>query len=288
MSKRRKHLIVVVADVHGGSSIAICQPEGFQLDDGGWYLPSKAQRWIWNYYVKAIGEAKKLAKEEGAEVTLAVNGDMTDGLHHLHTNAQYTSALDSHHVRTASRVLVHAIEELRPVAVHMTRGTGAHVGKGASLEEGLARVLREKGYPMIEDPDTGQVTSYRRRYEVGGLLIDQTHHGRMGQRNHTRNPYLIYYAQDIEFEARDDGDRPPDIAIRSHNHIYGESGRPYKRITRLIATPCLQLATEHTHRLAVERMADIGIVMTLIRDGRDEVIPLIAKPKRPTIIRSAA
>jgi len=288
VSKKRKHLIVMVADVHGGSTVAICQPEGFQLDDGGWYKPSKAQCWIWNHYVKAIGEVAALAKEEGADVTLAVNGDMTDGLHHLNTNAQYTSAMDSHHVRTANRVLVHAFTELRPVAIHMTRGTGAHVGKGGSLEEGLARVLRDKGFPLVEDPDTGQVTSYRRRYEVGGLLIDQAHHGRMGQRAHTRNPYLLYYAQDIEFEARDDKERPPDIAIRSHAHLYGDSGRPYKRVTRLIATPCLQLATEFVHRIAAERLADVGIAACMIRDGRDEVIPFIAAPRRPTIIRSAA
>ena len=140
---------------------------------------------------------------------------------------------------------------------------------------------------MVEDPDTGQVTSYWRRYEIGGLLIDQRHHGRMGQRAHTRGPYMRWYAQDIELEHRLDGERPPDIAVRAHNHIYGDSGRVHRWKTRVIAQGCWILSTEYSHRRSYESLPSIGMVAIVIRDGRDEVIPLLHQPSRPTVVRSA-
>jgi len=283
------HLLVEVCDIHGGGSTAICPPEGFETDDGGRQLPSRAQVWIWEHFMAALGEIKALKRRlRPASMVVGVNGDAVDGFHHPRSNAQYMSPLESHHVRLAHRVLTEAFTALRPDAVHMTRGTGAHVGKAGTLEEGLARVLRGEGWPMIADPDTGQVTSYARRFELGGLLIDQRHHGRMGQRAHTRGPYARWYAQDIEMEHRLDDDRPPDLVLRSHLHVYEDSGRGHRWKTRVISLPCLQLATEYTHRIAAERLADIGIVAIVIRDGREEVIPFLAKPGRPTVITEAA
>jgi hypothetical protein len=280
-----KHVLVCLSDIHAGSSVAICPPEGIDHDDGGRYLPSRAQTWIWDHYISAIAEAKRIAR--GAPVTIAVNGDCVDGFHHPSSNAQYVSPLESVHVRIAHRVLTHAFDALKPAAIHATRGTGAHVGKAATLENGLFRVLRSDGHPIIDDPDTEQVTSYHRRYEIDGLLIDQRHHGRMGQRAHTRGPYLRWYAQDIEMEHRLDGERPPDIALRSHYHVYGDSGRDYRWRTRVVALPAMQLATEFVHRIASERLASIGIVVIVIRDGREDVIPLLARVARPAIITEA-
>lgn len=281
------HLLVCLSDIHAGSSVAICPPDGIELDDGGWYRPSMAQVWIWEHFTLAIQTALELAAAHNAEVTLAVNGDMVDGFHHPRSNAQYISPLESHHVRLAHKVLTHACEQLKPDAIHATRGTGAHVGKAGTLEEGLARVLRTDGWPMVEDPDTGQITSHARRYMVDGLLVDQRHHGRQGQRSHTRGPYLRWYAQDIEMECRLDNERPPDLALRSHYHIYGDSGRDHRWTTRVIALPCLQLATEYTHRIAAERLADVGILAILIRGGKETLYPMIAKPARPSIVGAA-
>jgi len=281
------HLLVCISDIHAGSSVAICPEEGIELDDGGWYRPSPAQVWIWEHYRISIAAAHELALANAADITLAINGDAVDGFHHPRSNAQYISSLESHHVRLAHRVITHACTNLKPRRIHMTRGTGAHVGKAGTLEEGLARVLRADGWPMWEDPDTGQVTSQARRYMVDGLLIDQRHHGRQGQRAHTRGPYLRLYAQDIEMECRLDDERPPDLALRSHYHVYGDSGRDHRWRTRLIALPCLQLATEYTHRIAAERLADVGILAILIRDGKETLYPMIAKPARPTIVEAA-
>lgn len=280
-------VLVVEQDFHGGSNIAICHPDGIELDDGGYYTPSRAQTWLWDRREMLLRDVRRIIdREKPDRVVYALNGDMVDGNHH--GTPQIVSPLESMHVRIAHKVITRGMELVQPCEVHMTRGTQAHVGKAATLEEGLARVLREEGYPMVEDPDTGQVTSYHRRYMLGGLLIDQRHHGRMGQRAHTRGPYMRWYAQDIELEHRLDGERPPDLALRAHNHTYGDSFRDHRWITRVVAGPCWQLATEYSHRRAYESLPSIGLYVVVIRDGRDEVIPLLAKPERPTTIREAA
>lgn len=277
-------LLVVVEDIHGGSNVAVCPPGGMELDDGQTIMPSKAQRWLWKKYKWAWRQAQDLKAEINADTTvLAINGDMVDGNHH--GTSQIATPLESFHVRVAHKCLTYALEQIRPDQIHMTRGTGAHVGKAGTLEEGLARVLRDQGWPLIEDPDTAQVTSYHRRYELGGLLVDQRHHGLMGRKAHTRGPYMRYYAQEIELEHRLDEERPPDLALRAHNHIYGDSGRDHRWKTRVIAGPCWQLMTEYSHRKPFEALPSIGIYAVVIRDGRDEVVPFLAKPDRPTVVK---
>ena len=107
----------------------------------------------------------------------------------------------------------------------------------------------------------------------------------MGQRRHTRRPYGMWYAQDIEDEHRDAGDRPPDIALRAHNHTWGDSGRSTTMTTRVITGPCWQLTTEYSHRRAYESLPSIGIYAVAITDGHDRVYPFLAKPERPTIVK---
>ena len=265
-------IIIVDEDIHGGSTVAICPPKGIELDDGGWYHPSDAQKWLWSQREKQLKLVAKIVKaEKPKSITYAINGDCVDGAHHLSSNAQYITPLESHHIRIAHAVIDQTKKYFTPNRVHMTRGTGAHTGKASTLEEGLGRVLRQEKWPMVEDPDTGQITSYWRRYEVGGLLIDQRHHGRAGQRAHTRGTYWRLYAQDIEMEHRLDGIRPPDLALRAHNHTYGDSGRDHRWITRVISGPCWQLTTEYSHRRAYESLPSIGMYMVVIRDGRDEL-----------------
>jgi hypothetical protein len=275
-------VLIGIQDIHGGSDVAICGPDGMTKDTGQTVMPSPLQRQLWTWFEEVTSEAAELVADvRPSKVILAINGDVTDGDHH--GTSQIISPLESMHVRVAHRVLTYLMDKVPPDAVHMTRGTPAHVGKAGTLEEGLARVLLDKGYPMVEDPDTTMVTSYHRRYMLGGLLVDQRHHGRMGQRAHTRDSYLVYYAQDIELEHRLDGVRPPDLALRAHNHVYGDSGRPHRKITRVIAGPCWQATTEWGHRGAFETLPSIGIYAIVVDRGVDTVHTMLRQPLRPSI-----
>ena len=54
----------------------------------------------------------------------------------------------------------------------------------------------------------------------------------------------------------------------------------------MISTPAFQLATEWVHRIAVENMASIGLLVVIISDDGDiEVRPLLSNVSRETPIK---
>lgn len=279
------HLIAALSDLHAGSTVAVAPPEPIELDDGGHYLPNKAQKWMWGLWEDAWGEfyGRMLDRYQPDTQTLVLNGDMVDGDHHR--TPQIVSPLEGIHFRIAHECLKRGPMQHGFDRVHMIRGTESHVGRGAGMEEGLARALmKQHGFPIVEDPDTGTATSYWRRIDIDGVRIDVRHHGRMGQRAHTKDSYIRWYAQDIWLSHIRDGDEPPDLALRSHFHQYADSGRMHKVRTRVVALPAWQLLTAYTHRITVEELGELGIVVFVVRDGQLlEPEPCLYSPERPTV-----
>ena len=277
-----KHIVVCFGDLHCGSTVGLCPPEGIELDDGGLYIPNKAQLWLWDNWEKAWDKIKSVKrKNKKAKLHLILNGDAVDGDHHRTT--QIATAHEGVHVGCAIESLRVPLA-LKPDSLHILRGTSAHVGRAGGLEEGMGKALKEQRWPVVEDPDTGTVTSYTRTLKFGSLRFDIKHHGRMGRRAHTKGPYIRWAAQDIFFNYMMDGDKAPDIAIRSHFHQFADSGKIHKVKTRLVALPAWQLATEYVHRVA-ESLADIGLVWFEIDDNDDyNMKSVLFKPERPTTI----
>jgi len=289
------HIIAVCGDLHCGSTVGLCPPEGLELDDGGMYEPSDAQNWLWHCWESAWKTAKKVIGKK--KFTLVINGDAIDGDHHR--TAQIASPLTGLHVHCALESLRVPLA-LKPKEVHVIRGTPSHVGRSGDAEEGIARALKGQLWPIIKDPDTGTMSSYRRRIDVEGVRLDVAHHGRMGQRAHTVRGYANLYGFDIwaermleayqamlvsedplkEFNER----RPPDIAVRSHNHRYMDSGYDHRGVTRVVSMPAWQFATEYVHRIAAESLADIGIVLLICDEGRIEVMPILFNAERSSVL----
>lgn len=283
-------MIAACGDLHSGSTVALAPPDPIELDDGGHYTPSKIQRWLWSLWEEAWGEfyGRMLDTYQPDTQTLVINGDAVDGDHHR--TPQIVSPLEGIHLRIAHECLRRGPLQHGFDAVHVIRGTESHVGRSGALEEGLARALeKQHGVPIVHDPDTGTRTSYWRRLDIDGVRIDLRHHGRMGQRSHTKDSYIRWYAQDIWLAHLRDGDEPPDLAIRSHNHQYADSGRLHKMPVRVVALPAWQLLTAWTHKITVEELGEIGIVCFVIRDGRLlEPEPCLFTPDRPTVVRGTA
>ena len=185
------------------------------------------------------------------------------------------------------------------------RGTPVHVGRSGESEEGVARALKNQLNKIVPDPDTGTMSSYRRRIDVEGVRLDVAHHGRMGQRAHTRGSYSRLYSFDIWAEQALDlitegntaesaeelyeiwkKKQVAQIAIRSHNHKFQDSGYDHRGITRVISMPAWQLATEYVHRIAAEALADIGIVLLVCDKGDVEVKPILYSPGRSTVLKA--
>jgi len=275
------HLVVFLGDTHCGSTVGLCPEEGLELDDGGWYQPNKSQIWLWHNWLDAWKRVKKMRGRK-QKLHIVVNGDAIDGDHHR--TAQIASRLTGIHIACFLESMRIPLA-LKPDSIHIIRGTAAHVGESGNTEEGIARALKSQGWPVVGDPDTGQMSSYWRKVTIGDVDFDVKHHGRMGRRAHTKGPYMRWYAQDICFNYMMDGLTPPDIAIRSHFHQFADSGKIHKIKTRAIALPAWQLATEYVHRVA-ESMADVGLVCVSIKDGKEySVEPILYAPERPTQMR---
>lgn len=269
-------LLAAVGDIHAGSTLALC-PEKVVLDDGGEYSPAKHQKWLWenwnDYWRKA--EAKREAL--GAELWAIFNGDLVDG------QVKHSTQILSGNPNAQAAVMTAAMAiplALRPDRILIVRGTEAHVGNSASAEERIADGLRRDKRPIISEPETGAASWWHWRAEIQGVVVDVTHHGRIGQREHTRQSQAVLYAHDIHLAHTKNGERPPDLAIRSHNHKWADSFDACK--PRVLGLGAWQLGTGYVHKVQPDSLADIGGALITIRDGEYEVEKVKYEPKRTT------
>lgn len=277
---QRTVVLGVVSDLHAGSTIGLCPADGVHLDDGGSYMPSKEQLWLWEHWLAGWGFVQDIVKREDADFGLVVNGDATDGNHH--GTVQILSGAEGAHIKCATECLRVPLAG-HPKWVWVVRGTEAHVGKSGGLEEGMAVALNREGAPIQRDVNTGAWSSWYVMLDIHGKLIDFAHHGRMGQRAHTRAGYARHFAHDIWTERMLRGERAPAVAVRSHYHTFEDSGPPHptRPTTRVIQMPAWQLKTAFVWRVGVESLSDVGMVALVIRpEGPIEVHPYVISPSR--------
>lgn len=265
--------IAVTSDLHCRSTVALCPGNQIPLDDGGYYSPSKAQKWLWSkwgLYWKRVAEVR-----EGKDLIQVYNGDMVDGDHHG------TSQIISRLSTTEKDVLFQCLEvplALDPDHIFVIRGTETHVGKAGSSEEGIAKGLHAMGHP-VERTETGTYSHWGCQMDVHGKRLSFAHHGRMGQRPWTKPNVVMNLAFQIWTEHLRREERPPDIAVRSHLHQFMDTYDVHP--VRLIQMPAWQLHTAYTHKVVPESLADIGgIIIVVHPDGRIEVEHHIYTPSR--------
>lgn len=275
------HVLALTSDQHAGSTVGLCPPDPIPLDDGGAYQPSKVQGWLWDAWVGFWREVERTREAESAELTWINNGDAVEGIHHgtpqVPSNLSLTHAAIFHECASVPLAL-------KPERILAIRGTEAHVGPSGQTEEGIWKGVRAEGYNVLPDPERNTATWWQFRGKIGGVYFDVTHHGRMGQRAHTRDGYLRHYAHDIWTDHLMDGHQPPDVAIRSHYHMFGDSGPPMRRGTRVVALPCFQLATSYIYRRHADSLPDIGGVILVVRNGEVDVRKVLKRPTRAPVM----
>ena len=268
--------LVFLSDIHCGSTVGLLHPDGVKHDDGQWITSSILQDYLWTQHVQFCADVKGLI--EGHDSHLFLCGDLTDGDHHK--THQIVSNDQGLHIQAAYDVLAGGILKLDFETVHMVRGTPSHVGKASGLEKSVAgRINREGDKRLVRDPRTDSFVWPFIYAEFDDILFDIRHHGRMGQREHTKKSYANLYATDIYLAHHFEGRRPPDISVRAHLHKFIDSGPDHRGVTRAIQLPCWQLHTEWTRRISIESMPDIGGVVIFVNDGRVDVVPLLYKPE---------
>lgn len=275
-------VIAVTSDWHCGSTVALCPPK-IMLDDGGEYAASKAQSWLWQSFKQYWEYVEKVCKEhKGAKLYQVFNGDLVDGNHHG------TTQILSGNPNAQAAVVTEAMRiplALKPDKLFFVRGTAAHVGESASAEERIADGLRRDKRPVVSDPDTKTASWWHLRMDVEGVLIDVAHQGRTGQREHTRANAANLHAHDILLAHVKDGDPPPDLCLRAHNHRSNDSGDACS--VRVVTTGCWQFGTGWVNQKFADTMPTIGGAIVIVEDGEYEVKKVHYKPSRGSILKFA-
>lgn len=261
MPKPRPVLLAVVSDVHAGGSTAVCPPS-IQLDDGGSYQASTAQQWLWACWGDYWQQVEARRRELGADLYAIFNGDAVDGSHHHST--QVLSDNPNAQAAVWDAVLTVPLT-LKPDRIFIVRGTEAHVGQSASAEERIASGLKKDKRPIVGDPETGTASWWHLRMEVLGHRIDVTHHGRTGQREHTRGSAAVLHAHDILLSHVKNGDPPPHLCLRAHYHKFNDSGDACP--VRVVTSGAWQIGTSYVKKVAADSLADVGGLLVTLREG---------------------
>lgn len=257
-----RYSIYVAGDMHVNSAVALCPPDGIDLDDGGKYMPSETQRWLWDCWHDDVH--RFLDASSGTTRIAILNGDLGD-IDAKKRSSQMVSRNNAVIADTVLSVLAPLTDMVDHVFV--VRGTPAHTGKSAWLEELVARDLDN----AVRYSDS--VSSWwHLREQIGGVRFDICHHARMGGIPWTRPNAVLNAAAKITYQYLAElRQEPPHIAVRSHNHKHGDSYDAHP--VRMLYLPCYSAITEFGYRIGYENTPpDIGCRYVFIEDGNYKIV----------------
>jgi len=262
-------LTVVVSDAHINSTVGLLAPR-VNLDDGGQYVSSKSQKWAYNNFLSFCKEIETEKRRLGAPTVVIINGDIADD------NKHKTSQIITHNKADILKMSVATLMPLTELAdaIIVLRGTEAHAGPSASMDEMYAEDV------SAEQSAENIFSWWEFRGKFGGVTFDIAHHpGTFSGMPHSAHAPAGKVAARIEYDYAINGKKPPDIAIRSHNHIFADSGQTYE--TRTFITLPWQLTTSYGHRKGFSgRIMPIGGMYFICEDGEYDVHVRRFSPRR--------
>jgi len=249
-----RKIIIATGDMHGNSTAGLCPPV-VNLDDGGTYHASPFQREMWRFWLDDLAYCKELAKNgkfsKPSPILAIVGGDMAEG-----DAKDRSSQLISRNPKTILNIACANLEPLSEIAqaMYFLRGTAAHVGKSASMDEQVAA-----NFDNTVKASESVASRWELRLNIDGYKIYASHHppGMTNPVNAAKKLLNKYYSY---------GEQPPDLGVFFHIHHIADSG--LTMTPRVISAPCWQVHTEHIHRIPIMQAPQIGVLILEITDGK--------------------
>lgn len=281
---KRPVVLACISDTHCGSTIGLVpcgavpgdENDGVKLPEGGKYVPSHPQRWVWDCWLNFWQLARDMARVHRAELWGAHLGDSREGGSHHPNAVQYISG-DS---EVEDYIVARALTPMRDAVkrVYICSGTPAHVGPGGDSTTG-----RWFGTKCQRHPDDDGWAAQEWRLNIHGVRLNLRHHANMGGLPWTRHTAATRLASQVFMEYADHAARTgtplahPHIVLRGHQHRFAMSGR--SQPTEAIYLPAWQLATAFVNRISQSTLADIGGVLIVIEpNGTYEAQPILYTP----------
>lgn len=264
-----KAVVVTVSDMHINSSVALCKPV-INLDDGGTYHANRTQRWLWecwNDLWKRLGSMY----DDTWRKLLLFNGDMGE----LDTQRRTIQLITPNKATVTGLVfdtIAPAVDWADKVVV--IRGTIAHTGKSAWLEEAIANDISNCYRYSKEAP----ASWWHMRTTIDGVRADIAHHASMSGLPWTRKNSAVRLASKTLWQYKIQRDQPaPQLVIRSHNHICEDV---VMEGCHVWYTPSWTTLTEYGYRMGHENdLAHIGAVVAECEDGKESSHKITYEPK---------
>jgi hypothetical protein len=238
--------VLVLSDLHCGGSTALMPPE-FRTIEGQIVAQSDIQKQIWSAWTRCCQEAFEIIGKD--TVSLVLNGDLIEGIHHRTSQLVSLSAMD--HMSMAIGCLDPIVSKCR--RVYCSLGTECHSGH--------AEIAIGKYFNAVVDPDTGLHAWHRIDLLVRGVRTIFHHHMPTTSRDYLRHNALGIMLGNEQLVAVRGGETIPRVLGMAHRHLadavissYGVS----------FSTPSWQAATRFVGKVVPSAgfgRTDVGAVL---------------------------
>lgn len=274
--QNNKIAVVVISDLHVGSTSGLCPEDGIALDGDDRYYPSrfvKEMYRVWNLFWPWVNITCEGIKNR----SLVINGDLVDGCHHN------TVAVATSNISIQEKA---AVDILKPVCKHfdrifVTRGTEAHVGPSAQSDENIAKDIGAE-----IDEDTGKYSRWQVWLDCDGFIFNIAHHIGVTSSAAYESSAVMREMVAALVEAGQWNQQMPDMIVRSHRHRFITIGIPSAngRI-QAVVTPGWQLRTPYIERIDRMRLPHVGGVVHIVENERCQVIEKIYPMTIPQTVK---
>jgi hypothetical protein len=238
---RGVELVVVISDIHAGSTVALMPPR-FELSDGNVIEANAVQRWFWKCWSHAQGWLSEIV--DGSPFALVLNGDLVEGDHHR--TDQIISKRLTDHVECARAILDPLAK--KAARIFITKGTECHTG---DTEATVGYMLQAE-----RDPETGRRVFDRLTLDVCGCRFVARHHVTT-----TSRPWLEANGLGMELASEQlhsvrNGEPLPQVLAVAHRHVGGHIAT---NEGLCLATPAWQALTRHGHKVVGAARCKTGL-----------------------------
>lgn len=240
-------ILVTLGDMHTNSVSGLIPPIVY-TSGGGEYHANAYQSQLWEWYLDFCNQIQEIKRLSKLPVVTVLNGDTVDknkyAPHEL-IDLNPTVILDT------------GVEVLDPILSvsdfwYVIRGTPSHTGKGAWLEERLAKEIGAQPSGRV-GPTSAWVWSWWTLYIelAGGITFDIKHRPESrSMRTWTLGGGAMRIAKTVCDNYDKTDTKPPNIVIRNHYHHWEDSGTNYK--ARAFMLPAWQGPTDFTQSIGLD------------------------------------
>lgn len=196
-------LLVVVSDLHCGSTVGLLPPDS-ETSSGNTvgFGKNHHQAWLWEKWCEAVAQVSAIAGKD--KYVLLCNGDATEGIHHR--SPEVVAALIEDHCTMAAAALKPFLAKASTVLV--TRGTECHTH---NIESYLARLIGAKGNEARD----------HWHFKIHGCHIDAAHHMPATSRAYLEGSGMSIVLGNARLNSVRSGHEPAKVFLRAHRHCGG-------------------------------------------------------------------